>query len=143
MAENIQLNTAWLGDLPNPHHDGTTQQIDDIVGNFETQNQKVIEKATALHQCRVREDEVWLKSQRDPVVKQLEKADKQQDAYISAVRYINLGHAGLPEGEATKEEGQACEQVFKDFQFRTNEAYGAESDKILQMGQRSNLFACY
>ena len=135
MAENIQLNTAWLGELTNPHHDGTTQQIDDIVGNFESANQKFLDKAQAVHQCRVKEDEVWLKSQRDPVVKQLEAADKQQDAYIAATRYIITAHAGLPDSEPTKQDALVCEQVFKDFNFHTNDAYGAESDKILQMGQ--------
>ena len=135
MADNNQLNTAWLGELPNPHHDGTTQQIDDFVAAFETDNAKVLEKAAAVHQARLKEDEVWLKAQRDPAAKQLAEADKRQDGYISAFRYINLGHAGLPDGEPTKQEAQECEQVLKDFNFRTNEAYGAESDKILQMGQ--------
>ena len=135
MADNNQLNTAWLGELTNAHHDGTTQQIDDFVQAFETDNAKVLQKVAAVHQCRQTEDEVWLKSQRDPAAKELAEADRRQDAYISAFRYINLGHAGLPEGEPTKQEAQQCEQVLKDFKFRTNEAYGAESDKILQMGQ--------
>ena len=34
MPTNNQLNTAWLVQLPNAHHDGTTQQIDDHVGYF-------------------------------------------------------------------------------------------------------------
>ena len=38
MATNNQLNYGWLADLPNPHHDGTTQQIDDHVQAFETDN---------------------------------------------------------------------------------------------------------
>jgi len=135
MAENNQLNTAWLADLTNPHHDGTTQQIDDFVRAFQTENTRLQEKVAALHQCRLKEDEVWLKSTRDPAVKQLAEADKRQDSYISAFRHINLGHAGLPDSEPTKQEAQLCEQVMKDFGFRTNEAYGAESDKILQMGQ--------
>ena len=48
MAEQKELNTAWLAQLPNPHHDGTTQQIDDFVRNFETDNAKVLEKVAAL-----------------------------------------------------------------------------------------------
>jgi len=135
MADNNQLNTAWLAELTNPHHDGTTQQIDDFVRNFETENAKVLEKVAAVHQCRLKEDEVWLKSQRDAVVPLLEAADKRQDGYIAAVRYIVTAHAGLPEGEATKQEAQQCAQVFKDFKFSTSEAYGAESDKIIQMQQ--------
>ena len=96
--------TNWLAALSNANHDGTTQQIDDAVGNFETENQVFLQKAQAVHQARVQEDDVWQKSQVDPVVKQLEAADKQQDAYMTAFRYINDG-------------------------------YGAEADKILQMGQ--------
>ena len=135
MADNNQLNTAWLAELTNPHHDGTTQQIDDFVRNFETENAKVLEKVAAVHQCRLKEDEVWLKSQRDAVVPLLEAADKRQDGYIAAVRYIVTAHAGLPDGEATKQEAQQCAQVFKDFKFSTSDAYGAESDKIIQMQQ--------
>ena len=43
-----------------------------------------LQKAQAVHQARVQEDDVWQKSQVDPVVKQLEAADKQQDAYMSS-----------------------------------------------------------
>ena len=88
-----------------------------------------------MHQARQAEDDVWLKSQRDPAVKQLEAADKQQDSYVTAARYINLGHASLPDGEPTKAEALECEQVFKDYKFQTRDAYGAESDKIIQMQQ--------
>ena len=37
--ENPTLPTNWLAPLSNANHDGTTQQIDDAVGNFETENQ--------------------------------------------------------------------------------------------------------
>ena len=76
MAENDQLNYSWLGGLSNANHDGTTQQIDDTAANFETENQKYNQMAAAVHQARVHEDEVWQKSLVDPVVKQLEAADK-------------------------------------------------------------------
>ena len=135
MATNNQLNYGWLGDLPNAHHDGTTQQIDDAVQAFVTDNQVFNQKRTALHAARQTEDEVWLKAQRDAVVPLLEGADKRQDGYISGTRYILTGHAGLPETEPTQAEAKACLQVFKDFNFSTHDAYGAESDKIIQMQQ--------
>ena len=135
MADNNQLNFAWLGDLSNPHHDGTTQQIDDFAQAFVTDNQVFNQKRAAVHQARQREDEVWLTSQRDDVVPLLEKADKEADSYISAVRYISTAHAGLPDDEPTSTEAKACLQVFKDFIFSTHDAYGAESDKIIQMQQ--------
>ena len=71
------------------------RRADDAVGNFETENQVFLQKAQAVHQARVQEDDVWQKSQVDPVVKQLEAADKQQDAYMTAFRYINDGYAAL------------------------------------------------
>ena len=77
MSTETQLNTAWLAELSNPHHDGTTQQIDDFAQAFVTDNQVFIQKRTALHQCRQTEDEVWLTSQRDPVVPRLAEADRQ------------------------------------------------------------------
>ena len=135
MATSNQLNTAWLAELANAHHDGTTQQIDDFVAAFATDNQVFNQKKAVIHQARLKEDEVWLKSQRDEVVPLLEKADSLQDSYISASHYIMKAHAMLPDGEATKAEARQCVQVFKDFNFRTNDAYGAESDKIIQMQQ--------
>ena len=64
MADMIQLNTAWLVLLPNPHHDGTTQQIDDFAQAFVTDNARYLQKAAALHQARQVEDDAWLKSKR-------------------------------------------------------------------------------
>ena len=94
-----------------------------------------MQKVDAVHQCRQTEDDVWLKSQRDDVVPLLEKADRTEDNYVSAAHYIMKGHAMLPDGEPTQAEAKACVQVFKDFNFRTNDAYGAEADKIIQMQQ--------
>ena len=130
-----QLNTAWLAQLANAHHDGTTQQIDDFVQAFETDNQMLIQKRTALHQRRQTEDDVWLKEQRDAAVPQLEKADHEQDCYVTAFRYTTQAHASLPEGEPTRQEAKQCLQVLKDFNLSTREAYGSESDKIIQMQQ--------
>ncbi len=53
--ENPTLPTNWLAALSNANHDGTTQQIDDAVGNFETENQVFLQKAQAVHQARVQE----------------------------------------------------------------------------------------
>ena len=42
--ENPTLPTNWLAALSNANHDGTTQQIDDAIGNFETENQVFLQK---------------------------------------------------------------------------------------------------
>ena len=107
--------------------------------NFETENQVFLRKAQTLHQCRVKEDEAWKKSQVDPVVKQLQAADKRQDNYMSCFHSIVNGYASLPEDEAQKAQAQSAKQVFKDFVLSINDSYGAEADKILQMGQNLQL----
>ena len=135
MNETNQLNHAWLVHLANPHHDGTTQQIDDFLQSFVSDNQVFNQKKAAVHQCRQNEDEVWIKSQRDPAVKNLENADKKQDSYELAGRYILAAHAQLPEDEPTKAEADVCLQIIKDAKFRTNESYDAEADKIIQIHQ--------
>ena len=135
MAHNNQLSVSWLDDLSNANHDGTTQQIDDFAQAFVTDNQVFIGKRTTVHQARLKEDDVWLRSQRDPIVKSLEGANRLMDSYVSAFHYIISGHGCLPEGEATREEAKACLQIMKDFKFKTTDAYGAESDKIIQMQQ--------
>ena len=53
----------------------------------------------------------------------------------AAFRYINDGYAALPDGEAQKTDALVVQRTFKDFKFRVNDGYGAEADKILQMGQ--------
>ena len=135
MADFEELNFSYLGLLSNAHHDGTTQQIDDACAEFETENQTFHRKHSALHQARVNEDEVWQKSQVDPAVKQIQAADKRQDNYMSCFHSIVSGYASLPADEALKAQAQSAKQVFKDFKFSINDGYGAEADKILQMGQ--------
>ena len=70
-----------------------------------------LRKAQTLHQCRVKEDEAWKKSQVDPVVKQLQAADKRQDNYMSCFHSIVNGYASLPEDEAQKAQAQSATQV--------------------------------
>jgi len=125
MADFEELNFSYLG----------TQQIDDAAQGFETENATYIRKSMAVHQARLTEDEAWKKSQVDPVVKQLQVADKRQDNYMSCFHSIVNGYASLPEDEAQKAQAQSAKQVFKDFVFSINDGYGAEADKILQMGQ--------
>ena len=135
MADQIQMNTAWLASLSNPHHDGTTQQIYDFAHAYQTDNARYQQKVAALGQCRQTEDEVWLKAQRDDAVKTLEAADKLQDAYVNAARFINKGYTFLPASEAQQAEAKEVEQVFLDYKFHVTDSYGAEADKIIQMAQ--------
>ena len=58
MDEYVSLNNSWFGRLTNPNHDGITQQVDDSVMAFVTDNALFIERRNALHRCREHEDEV-------------------------------------------------------------------------------------
>ena len=88
--------------------------IDDACAEFETENMRFIQKRSALHQCRVKEDEAWKKSQVDPAVKQLQAADKRQDNYMSCFHSIVNGYGSLPDDEALKAQALAAKQIFKD-----------------------------
>lgn len=135
MDEQLQMNTAWLVELPNAQHDGTTEQIYGFASAYQTDNARYLQKVAALGQCRHTEDEVWLKAQRDAAVKTLENADKEQDGYINAARFINKGYTYLPDSEPQKAEALEVEQIYLDYNFRVTDAYGAEADKIIQMEQ--------
>ena len=135
MEEQVKLNTAWLVELPNAQHDGTTEQIYGFASAYQTDNARYLAKLATVGQCRQTEDAVWLKAQRDASVKTLENADKEQDGYINAARFINKGYTYLPDGEPQKAEALAVEQIYLDYNFRVTDAYGAEADKIIQMEQ--------
>ena len=135
MEDQVKLNTAWMVELPNAQHDGTTEQIYGFASAYQTDNARYQAKLATLGQCRHTEDEVWLKAQRDASVKTLENADKEQDGYINAARFINKGYTYLPDGEPQKAEALAVEQIYLDYNFRVTDAYGAEADKIIQMEQ--------
>ena len=122
MGNNEQLNTAWLTRLTNPHHDGTTQQIDDFVQSFVTDNARFLEKRTAVHQCRQKEDEVWMKAQRDPAVKRLDAADNRQDAYVSAARYIINAVMRQARGRVQEEKKEAEKKNRKGRKQKSAEA---------------------
>ena len=56
MADANQLNFSWLADLTNPNHDGTTQQIDDFVQAYQSDNAVFNQKKAVLHTARQNED---------------------------------------------------------------------------------------
>ena len=51
------LTTSNLAQLTNANHDGVTQQIDDRLQGFETENTMLIQASAAVHAARQGEDE--------------------------------------------------------------------------------------
>ena len=54
-----QVKDAPLVRMKNANHDGVTQQIDDRLQAFETENQMLIQAAAAVHTARQKEDAAY------------------------------------------------------------------------------------
>ena len=53
------LTTSYLAQLTNANHDGVTQQIDDRLQGFETDNLMIIQATEAVHAARQTEDAAY------------------------------------------------------------------------------------
>ena len=53
------LGTSYLTRLTNANHDGVTQQIDDRLQAFESDNQMLVAAASGVHQARQAEDAAY------------------------------------------------------------------------------------
>ncbi len=53
------LTTSYLAQLTNANHDGVTQQIDDRLQGFETDNTMLQQAAAAVHTARQAEDTAY------------------------------------------------------------------------------------
>lgn len=131
------LVTAYLSRLTNANHDGVTQQIDDRLQAFETENQMLIQAAAAVHAARQKEDEAYRRfSGKDFASDDLKAADQLEDKYMSAIHAILNGLLYLPETEPMRRKAQLAVQLYKDFQFSTNDGMEAEARKTVNMVQQ-------
>ncbi|MBP1541311.1 MAG: hypothetical protein ILA25_03980 [Prevotella sp.] len=107
-----------------------TQQIDDRLQGFETDNQMLIAAASGVHQARLAEDAAYRRfSGKDFASDDLKAADQMEDKYMSAVHAILNGLIYLPESEPIRRKAQLAVQLFKDFGFSTNDGIEAEARK--------------
>jgi len=131
------LTTSYLLRLSVANHDGVTQQIDDRLQAFGTDNQMLKEAAAAVHQARQKEDEAYRRySGKDFASDDLKKADQLEDNYMSVIRNVLNGLLYLPETEPMRRKAQLAVQLFKDFQFSTNDGIEAEARKTVNMVQQ-------
>lgn len=135
MKNLFYLNSCWLVSLTNADHDNTTQMIDNCVSVFTTDNARFLLKAEQLHLCRQYEDELWIKTQRDPAVNLLTDSYERMCNYMTTSRMTIDAYTNLPAGEAKKAEAEVCKQVFKDYKFSASNSKGAKADKVIQMQQ--------
>ena len=130
------LTTSYLVKLSNANHDGVTQQIDNRFGAFETDNVMLSQVAAEVHKARQAEDVAYKRfSGKDFASDDLKKEDRLEDQYMSTVRAILNGLTLLPETEPMRRKAEVAVQVFKDFQFSTNDGFEAEARKTFNMVQ--------
>lgn len=131
------LTTNYLTRLSNANHDGVTQQIDDRLQGFETENQLLLQAMNGVHTARQGEDTAYRRfSGKDFASDDLKREDSIEDKYMSAVLGILNGLLYLPEDEPLRRKAQQARQVMKDFNFSTSDGFEAEARKVLNMAQQ-------
>ena len=86
------LTTSYLAQLTNANHDGVTQQIDDRLQGFETDNTMLQQAAAAVHTARQAEDTAYRRySGKDFASDDLKREDALEDKYMSTVHNVLNG----------------------------------------------------
>ena len=128
------LVTSYLTRLSNAEHDGVTQQIDDRLQGFETDNQMLIQAGADVHTARQGEDVTYRRfSGKDFTSDDLTKADGLEDNYMSVIHNVLNALLYLPETEPLRRKARLAVQLFKDFDFSTNDGIEAEARKTINM----------
>ena len=131
----IELLAGYLGGLKNADHFGVVTQINTPIQQLETENQVFLQAANGLNTAIKAEDVAYKKTQKDWNVERLKDEDKKMDDLMIGTRSILAGHAAMPDGEALKQPAREILQLWKDFNFKTNDSYSGESSKIINIYQ--------
>lgn len=117
--------------------------MDDRTAAVETALERFLTMETEFHRLFTAFDVAYKNSLKSQLTDTIKQKDDERDhiAYVME-RVAKLWGEKLDD-QSLAIHGKRVAQVFKDFVFSINDSYGAEADKILQMGQCSNLFACY
>jgi len=117
------LTTSYLTKLSNANHDGVTQQIDDRLQSFETDNLMILQAAKGVHTARQAEDTAYRRfSGKDFASDNLKKADRLEDQYMSTIKNVLGGLLYLPDTEPMRRKAQQAAQVFKDLTLSSSVA---------------------
>ena len=134
---NKNLTTNYLTRLSNANHDGVTQQINDRLTAYGSDNAMIQSALQGVTAARVAEDLAFKRfSAKDFASDDLKKEDGLGDKYMSATLGILNGLLALPETEPIYRKAQMARQVFRDFDFSTSDGFEAEARKVLNMSQQ-------
>ena len=131
------LTTSYLAQLTNANHDGVTQQIDDRLQGFETDNMMLLQAVSGVHTARQGEDAAYRRySGKDFASDDLKREDALEDKYMSTIRALLNALLCLPEDEPLRRKAEMAVQLYKDFNFRVADGFEAEARKTLNMVQQ-------
>ena len=96
-----------------------TQQIDDRLQAFETENTMLIQAGAAVHTARQGEDTAYRRYPgKDFASDDLKHEDQLEDNYMSIIRALLNALLCLPETEPLRRKAEMAVQLYKDFNFR-------------------------
>ena len=131
------LTTSYLAQLTNANHDGVTQQIDDRLQGFETENMMLLQAVSGVHTARQGEDTAYRRySGKDFASDDLKREDQLEDKYMSTIRALLNALLCLPDDEPLRRKAEMAVQLYKDFNFRVADGFEAEARKTLNMVQQ-------
>ena len=131
------LTTSYLAQLTNANHDGVTQQIDDRLQGFETENMMLLQAVSVVHTARHGEDTANRRySGKDFASDDLKLDDQLEDKYMSTICALLNALLCLPETEPLRRKAEMAVQLYKDFNFRVSDGFEAEARKTLNMVQQ-------
>jgi len=114
-----------------------TQQIDERLQAFQTDNTMLQQAIAAVHAARQAEDAAYYRfSSKDFASDDLKREDALEDKYMSTVRALLNALLCLPEDEPLRRKAQLAVQLFKDFGFQVSDGFEAEARKTLNMVQQ-------
>lgn len=109
------LTTSYLAQLTNANHDGVTQQIDDRLQGFESDNMMLQQAMSGVHTARQGEDAAYRRySGKDFACDDLKREDALEDKYMSTIRALLNALLCLPEDEPLRRKAEMAVQLYKD-----------------------------
>ena len=104
----------------------------------------LVQAVDGVHTARQAEDTAYKRfSGKDFASDDLNAADQLEDKYMSTIHNLLNALLYLPETEPMRRKAQLAVQLYKDFNFSTNDGYEAEARKTLNMVQQWTGSAIY
>lgn len=131
-----ELNRRNIHDVANAFHFNTVERILTLV--MSSGLRETFRPLGALAEELMRrfgiEDAAYKKSQKNFASDDIKELDTKRDKYAQFIKSVLTAHTSLPESDVVRQAEQLV-QVFKDFQWRSSEAYLAETAKLDNMLQ--------